>query len=717
MEAVHTWLDESLGRFNGPLPAEERVQLDAQLVAFQKSSDAFLFSIEALKVSTSPMVLHFSASTIERVVSSRWAALGDEVKQSTRDCLLRFISNRGQEVPAFVLSKAAKAFVLIGKNDWPHAYPSFLGDITAMTHNADTTVVLSALTILRLVGEEFVSQSPTVRALRQDELRSLLTAELPGVLSLLKQLIVRDASSSSSVVTGAALENLAAYMGWMPIEQYINHEIITILFTVIRQHGSNSLHALSCILELLVRKYAPTSCATMLAQVFIEVSGMLEAASRTADSETHQQFCLNLDKICTLLISQHMWRIDIEPERYPALNTFLEPLVQYSFTQRPPISFMSTLEIWETFLDHLAESESAKSEHLADGLVGLAGHLLGVISIDSPMTMLHLADNTEQDLNGDTQQSTLISHTICIITGVSHLYPQIMIPKLAECFVPKAAVFQSYIKERLSLDQSKIEQMTKISIDLTTTVHLLYNMVIHFDSQWIDENGKEVAQGYSSACSSRDAVQLVNTVLELVNVLVQSALHKVSPAFLDLTKQSIAFLRASSSWLGECLHQPSAKPYIEQLLMGIMSISIRCLEPQVFTPHLYISRSQHEYDTLCTQVDQVLQKDAAALLEQNAGVIRIQQLISHPDCASFAQNIHLRCAKLPLEIQSQIYVAFLTSMLQSRSQSQGFVSARSKSVTEGDGEMQACAIVCCPLLSDSTWSYHVSYLLSEAFRI
>jgi len=351
MEAVHVWLDDALTRFNGPLPAEERAQLNTQLVSFQSSSDAFLFAIEALQVSSSPLVLHFSASTIERVVSSRWAALGDETRHSTREALLRFIPVRGHEVPAFVLSQAAKALVLIGKNDWPHAYPSFLADITAMAQQADTKVVQSALTLLRLVGEEFVSPSSTVRAVRQDELRTLLTAELPIVLGLLKRLIVSDASATSSV-TGAALDNLAAYMGWMPIEQYIDHEIVALLFGVIRMHGPNSLNALSCVLELLSRKYAPTSCATILAQVFVDVSAMLEAVGSASpggeeEAETREAFGFNLDKVCVLLVSQHMWRIDIEPERYPALNTFLEPLVKYSFAKRPPASFLSTLEVWK----------------------------------------------------------------------------------------------------------------------------------------------------------------------------------------------------------------------------------------------------------------------------------------------------------------------------------------------------------------------------------
>ena len=137
MDAVHGWLDDALTRFNGPLAAEERAQLNTQLVSFQSSSDAFLFATEALKVSSSSLVLHFSASTIERVVSSRWAALGEEAKHNTREALLHFIAARGHEVPGFVLRQAAKALVMIGKNDWPHAYPSFLGDITTMAQQGD----------------------------------------------------------------------------------------------------------------------------------------------------------------------------------------------------------------------------------------------------------------------------------------------------------------------------------------------------------------------------------------------------------------------------------------------------------------------------------------------------------------------------------------------------------------------------------------------------
>ena len=67
--------------------------------------------------------MHFAASTIGRVVTTRWATLAEEVttdlhiekmicamqvKRNARETLLCFVTQRGHEVPTFVSSKAAK---------------------------------------------------------------------------------------------------------------------------------------------------------------------------------------------------------------------------------------------------------------------------------------------------------------------------------------------------------------------------------------------------------------------------------------------------------------------------------------------------------------------------------------------------------------------------------------------------------------------------------
>ena len=140
-----------------------------------------LFALQVLETSSAPLVLHFATSTIGRVVSSRWAALAEDVKRNTRECLLRFITVRGHEVPAFVSSKTSKVLVDVAKHEWPHSHPSFLSDVLGMAQSAEPQVALSALQLLRMVGEEFVATCPSVRAARQDELRSFLTAKLPQV--------------------------------------------------------------------------------------------------------------------------------------------------------------------------------------------------------------------------------------------------------------------------------------------------------------------------------------------------------------------------------------------------------------------------------------------------------------------------------------------------------------------------------------------------------
>ena len=93
-ESVHSWLETSLTRFQGPMSYDERTKLDAQLVDFQKSSEAFVFALQVLEFSSSPLVLHFAASTVERVVSTKWSILPFDVKERTRNGLIHFLGFR-----------------------------------------------------------------------------------------------------------------------------------------------------------------------------------------------------------------------------------------------------------------------------------------------------------------------------------------------------------------------------------------------------------------------------------------------------------------------------------------------------------------------------------------------------------------------------------------------------------------------------------------------
>jgi hypothetical protein len=94
-----------------------------------------------------------------------------------------------------------------------------------------------------------------------------------------------------------------------------------------------------------------------------------------------------------------------------------------------------------------------------------------------------------------------------------------------------------------------------------------------------------------------------------------------------------------------------------------------------------------------------LQTEASTLLELNAEVIGVKTFLSHPDCAPFTRSIHSRCSALPLAVQSQVYVAFLSSMLQKR-----HGASRGQHVTpDGDQEMRAlCSSLLTPLVERYT---------------
>jgi len=265
--------------------------------------------------------------------------------------------------------------------------------------------------------------------------------------------------------------------------------------------------------------------------------------------------------------------------------------------------------------------------------------MIGVISATSPASLLRSVDDTERGLDGRTQRDHLTQHTVNIITSVAHLFPERMIPQLAQQFASHSTLCLGAIPNAANLDPSQAGQFTGAVGDLALAIKLLGNVVVHFDAEW---GG---VPGAGTACSCAQGVELTAAVMKLLTAGgTQTPLG--SPALVALIKQCFLFLRSASSWLAEFLHRPEAKPYVDELLVGMVGLSLTYLE---------------------ADTDPEIQREAAGLVEQNAEVIRVETLLAHAECAPFAHNVHARCAALPVEVQARVYVAFLSSMLHSRS--------------------------------------------------
>lgn len=85
------------------------------------------------------------------------------------------------------------------QHEWPHGFPELLPTIEHMTKVHES--MARGLVLLKTLCEEVISSRADVSAQRKDELKNLLTQQVPGILILIQRILdnVYDARILSPV--------------------------------------------------------------------------------------------------------------------------------------------------------------------------------------------------------------------------------------------------------------------------------------------------------------------------------------------------------------------------------------------------------------------------------------------------------------------------------------------------------------------------------------
>ena len=98
-----------------------------------------------------------------------------------------------QELPIFIAHKLIKVIVDIGRVDWPMFYPDFFQSLLQLTSSAtaqqfgDTRAL--GLAALRIASEELVSPREDISVQRKEELKKLLSAQVPDIINVITGLL------------------------------------------------------------------------------------------------------------------------------------------------------------------------------------------------------------------------------------------------------------------------------------------------------------------------------------------------------------------------------------------------------------------------------------------------------------------------------------------------------------------------------------------------
>lgn len=220
----------------------QRAAAEAVLKAVQSHPDAWSRVDAVLEHSRNAQSKFFALQILEDVIKRRWGALPDEQRAGVRN----FVSNMiiacaSAEAPSKSSSRASKdertflhkldvALVQILKQDWPHAWPSFVPDLCAASR-ASAPLCENSMVILKLLSEEvFDFSRGELTQAKTRELKSSLNTQFGAIHELCMfalaagagPLVAGDGSSPdaapvSASLVRATLDTLHAYLSWVSV--------------------------------------------------------------------------------------------------------------------------------------------------------------------------------------------------------------------------------------------------------------------------------------------------------------------------------------------------------------------------------------------------------------------------------------------------------------------------------------------------------------------
>lgn len=389
-----------------------------------------------------------------------------------------------------------------------------------------------------------------------------------------------------------ALECLCHLFSWIPISTNISPRLLAVLFAYTRYGVHPSLIqgkrfpsvatpnlplgvlAMTCINELMAKSCIPTNFEEYLMSVFKFSFHFLKQVTQSANPKADlelldEDYLEKFTEFLRLFVSVHFGRIESN-ESFPLME-FLELLFKFTFNQPTFDGYCCCLDIWDLFLDFLAnkldgKDSSARNRILTPykaGLNLLAQLILNQILFRENHTHLSSLDNDTLDDSGHTEWQQFVIENLEILAKICNFYPA----------------------ETMSMLYPVLDENTNIYLEVGRHV-LPVNQCLYMKAS-------------DSACSPPNPNRHFN-----INASGDTHDH-IHCALKDLSTALQAFGRLSEYFFGEHFHsRPEATALIEKFLtIAVFGSRIRFYE-------------------ICSKVPSVLYSDVTEVHSQALAVLQ-----------------------------------------------------------------------------------------------
>lgn len=189
------------------------------LVDLRENADMWKRADAILETSSQEGSKFFALQVLTEMINTKWKITPPDQREGIRNYIVGKIINlsRTEEVMRqnrLFLPRLNLVLVQILKQDWPHAWPSFISDLVGSSKISES-LCENNMKILKLLSEEvFDFSKDTMTTLKTKTMKESLNEEFSQIFQLCEYIL--GASGKRSLII-ATLETLQRFLTWIPL--------------------------------------------------------------------------------------------------------------------------------------------------------------------------------------------------------------------------------------------------------------------------------------------------------------------------------------------------------------------------------------------------------------------------------------------------------------------------------------------------------------------
>ena len=197
----------------------QRPQANEFLVMLKDNPDIWRRSNEILETSKQDSSKFFALQVLSDVINFRWKVIPADQREGIRNYIVGKIisvTSTGEQMrlSRVYLPRLNLVLVHILKQDWPHAWPTFISDIVGSSKTSES-LCENNMRILKLLSEEvFDFSRDSMTTVKIKTLKESLNGEFSQIFQLCE--LVLGTSENPELIL-ATLETLQRFLTWIPL--------------------------------------------------------------------------------------------------------------------------------------------------------------------------------------------------------------------------------------------------------------------------------------------------------------------------------------------------------------------------------------------------------------------------------------------------------------------------------------------------------------------